>query len=232
MQQRTGRSSIAAATLAVFLILMLPGLAFAAQPSVSEAKIVVDYGVDGTDTVEATYTVGAVDGLKDGVLEHLWVRRPGTTVSDIEVTGDGQSSTVTEGKGITRVAVNLTANPATYTIRYKVKRESGFFVVPVFAPAIPVDRSESNVLIESILPAGQKLAGENFPALSAREERDGRTVLVHRVINVPSVVMAEYGTSKGISMSDVTTLLTVLLFLSVLVLWFRYLVRGTEVSHA
>lgn len=233
MQQRTGRSWITTVALTLFLLLMLPGFTLAAEaPKVSQGKIVVDFGADGTDTVQATYTVTAVDGLPDGVLEHLWVTRPGSAVSDIQVTGDGQSPTITEGKGITRVKVKLTANPATYTLQYKVQRESGSFSVPVFTPNLPVAKPEPNVLIESILPPGQVLAGENFPAVVGEEVREGRNVQLHRVINVPSAVIAEYGSARRVSLSDVITVAAVLLLVSVMFFWFRYMVKTTEVSQS
>lgn len=225
MHMGTGRRIFRAVTLALFLLVVLSNLAVAAtpapKPTVSQAKIVISMGADGNDTVEATYTIANANGLKDGMLEHLWVQRPGSEVNNLQASGAAQAPAVNKAAGISKVNVKVTGETATYTLKYAVKRQSGF-AVPVLTPNLPVTKSESNVLIETMLPQGQTLAGENFPSLSGKEDRGGRTVLLSKVVNVPSVVIAEYGASRSISMSDVITGATILLFGFVFVLWFRH----------
>lgn len=195
----------------------------APKPAVDRARIVVTMGQDGNDTVEATYTVVNTVGLKEGMVEHALVRRPGAELGEIQVSGAASGApTVDRREGISTVKVAVSGEPATYTLRYGVRRAAGTFAVPILTPRIPVAKSAPNVTIETALPSGTKADGEWFPSVERFDTRDGRTVLVHRVINIPSVAIAEYNRGGFLNPSLWTTMLG-FGFLTVLVVWwFRH----------
>lgn len=195
----------------------------APKPGVAEAKIAITMGQDGTDTVEATYTVVNTAGLKDGVVEHALVRRPGAEVGAIEAAGAASGApSIEQRQGISSVRVTVSGEPATYTLRYTVRRAAGTFAVPLPTPRIPVVRSAPNVTIETAVPPGAKVDGEWFPSVERFELREGRTVLVHRVINIPSVAIAEHDRGGFLSASQWITVLGIGFMAVVLVWWFRH----------
>jgi hypothetical protein len=219
---------LAAATMLLMVLAATPPATAQApaRPSVTQARITVSFTDGGEDTVEATFTVQNTAALADGQVEHLLVRRPGATIGDVNTSGAASGAPqVTPGQGLTRYRVVVTGDPATYTLRYSVRRDAGAFAVPVLAPNLPVARSERLVTIESWLPPGQLLAGEYFPSIDHREEREGRQVLVHRIVNVPAVVIAEYGTSRRFSASAWVTLIGFVLFGAVLGGWYRHILK-------
>jgi hypothetical protein len=227
-----------AAGLALLALFILPAPLQAQQPPrpvVEQARILVTMADGGDDTVEATYTVQNTAGLQDRVVEHILVRRPGAEVGDVEASGaTAGTPTVERREGLTRVKVPVNADPATYTLRYTVRRAPGTYAVPIVAPNVPVARSEPNVTIETTLPPGQNQEGEWFPSIDRTETRDGRTVLVHRVINVPSVTIAEYGRGSPFNLSLLITVVGFGLLAIILVGWFRHaLVRqpAAGLSH-
>jgi hypothetical protein len=170
------------------------------KPAVATAKVAVSMGADGNDTVEATYTVQNTAGLKGGVVEHALARRPGAEVGEIAAAGAATGPPELERReGISILRVTVSGEPATYTLRYPVRRAAGAFAVPLLVPRIPVARSAPNVTIETTLPPGSRPDGEWFPSVERVETREGRTVLVHRVINIPSVTIAEYGTGRVVT---------------------------------
>lgn len=200
-----------------------PALAQEPPPAtVADAEITVDMGVDGSDSVEATYTIEGADKLEGGV-EHLLVTRPGAAVGEISVSGDAEPNLeITEGEGVTRILVPVSAETASYTLSYTVTRDEGVFGVVILAPNLPPSSSQRNVAIQTMLPEGEQLAGEFFPSVSRTEEEGGRLSLIQRVINVPSVVIAEYGASAArISLSEIITVVALVVFLVVLVGWYR-----------
>jgi hypothetical protein len=209
-----------------------PGAAQPApKPAVAEARIAITMGQDGSDAVEATYTVVNTAGLKDGVVEHALVRRPGAELGPIEASGATTGSPqIDTRQGISSVRVTVSGEPATYTLRYGVRRAPGSFAVPIPTPRIPVARSASNVAIETALPPGTRADGEWFPSVERVETRDGRTVLVHRVINVPSMAIAEYDRGGFLTPSQWTTLLGVGFLLVVVIWWFLHAVRTRAVA--
>ncbi|MGH7265269.1 MAG: hypothetical protein ACREMB_10510 [Candidatus Rokuibacteriota bacterium] len=218
-----GRLIATAGAILTLLLGAVPGYgqtaAPAPKPGVREARIAVQMGQDGADTVEATYTVVNTAGLKDGVVDHALVRRPGAEVADVQASGAATGPpTVEPREGLGSVRVTVSGEPATYTLRYTVRRSPGVYAVPVLSPRIPVTRSAPDVTIETTLPPGTRLEGEWFPAIHGVETRDGRTVLVHRVINIPSVTIAEYDRGGLLTPSQWTTLLG-LLFLAVVFVW-------------
>lgn len=195
----------------------------APKPAVDQAKIVIAMGQDGNDTVEVIYTVVNTASLKDGVVEHALVRRPGAELGEIQVAGAATGAATLERRaGISTVKVAVSGEPATYTLRYGVRRAAGTFAVPILAPRIPVARSAPNVTIETSLPPGTKADGEWFPSVERVDTRDGRTVLVHRVINIPSVAIAEYNRGGLLNPSQWTTVLGFGFLIVVLVWWFRH----------
>jgi hypothetical protein len=204
----------------------LPGWAQQApppKPVVAEAKILVTMGADGQDTVQATYTVLNVAGLKDATVDHALVRRPGAEVGAVEASGAATGAPATTQKGgISSVRVTVSGEPATYTLKYGVRRAAGTYAVPLLTPRIPVAKPLPNVTIETALPPGQKLDGEWFPSIDRTETRDGRTVVIHRVINIPSVTIAEYGRNVWLTPSLLITLVAVGFLLVVIVAWFRH----------
>lgn len=193
------------------------------KPAVATAKIVVTMGQDGNDTVEATYAVQNTAGLKGGVVEHALLRRPGAEVGEIAATGAAAGPPSLERReGISIVRVTVSGEPATYTLRYPVRRAAGAFGVPLLTPRIPVAKSAPNVTIETVLPPGTKPDGEWFPAVERVETRDGRTVLVHRVINIPSVAIAEYGQGRVFTARLWISVIALAFLGVVLVWWFAH----------
>jgi 5-formyltetrahydrofolate cyclo-ligase len=228
MRKRIGPLSLGVSIglLLSLLALPLPGYTQPApKPAVQQARIVVTMTEGGADSVEATYTLQNTTGLRDGVIEHILARRPGAEVGDIQASGaaTGAHGVVARREGMARVNVPVSGEPATYTLRYTVHRAPGTFAVPILAPGIPVARSEPNVTIETLLPAGMRQQGEWFPSVERIESREGRTVLVHRVINVPSVAIAEYGQGGSFfSLSLLVTLAGLAVLLPILAWWFRH----------
>lgn len=222
------RRSTSSAAACVLVLLVLAGTAPAAaqqapRPSLTAVQVLVTLTDGGEDTVEATFTVQNTAGLAGGTVEHLLIRRPGAQIGEVTVAGAAMGAPqVTPGQGITRYRVPVGGEPATYTLRYTVRRAPGTFAVPILAPSIPVARPERLVTIETRLPGGQVLAGEFFPSIDRRDTREGRQVLVHRVINVPAVVIAEYGASTRFSASGWVSLVGLLLFAAVLGGWYRH----------
>lgn len=228
MLTRPAPSRLLVGGTAVLVLLTVPGATRAQPPTaapkpvVEQARIAVSMADGGADAVEATYKVRNTAGLKDNVVEHLLMRRPGTEVADIQASGDAAGSpTLQPRAGISRVRVTVSGDPATYTLRYAVRRAPGRYAIPILTPGIPVAKSALNVTIETALPPGTKPEGEWFPSVERVETRDGRTVLIQRVINVPSVAIAEYGQGRLWSRGLVLTLLALALMAVVFVWWFR-----------
>jgi hypothetical protein len=224
MSTRTGIFQLlAGVALVVLLVPPLPGHAQQPRPAVELGQIVVNMADGGDDTVEATYTVQNTGGLEGGVLEHILARRPGAEVGDIQMSGAATGApTVERREGMTRVKVTLSGEPATYTLRYTVRRSPGNYAVPILTPNVPVARSEPNVTIETMLPQGKNQEGEWFPSVDRIETREGRTVLVHRVINVPAVTIAEYGQGSWFNLSLLVTLVGFAVLIPILVWWFSH----------
>ncbi len=218
--------AVTAGVVSLFLVAAGTARAWAQRPprpSVVSARIVVTLGPNGEDAVEATFTVQHTAGLPGGVVEHLLVRRPGAQIGEVAVAGAATGvAEVMPGQGITRYRISVTGDPATYTLRYPVRRAPGVFAVPILAPGIAVAGSDRLVTIETLLPDGQVLAGESFPPIDRREVRDGRQVLVHRIVNVPAVVIAEHGARGRFTASGWVSLVGLLLFAAVLGGWYRH----------
>jgi hypothetical protein len=216
--------------LAMLALLALPAPSRAQQspapqpkPVIERANILVNMSEDGNDTVEATYTVQNSAGLEGGVIEHVLARRPGAELGEIQATGAATGGPdVERHEGMTRVKVVASGDPATYTLRYAVRRAPDTFAVPILAPNIPVARSEPNVTIETTLPQGKNQQGEWFPSVDRFETRDGRTILIHRVINIPSVTIAEYGQGSWFSLSLLVTVVSFAILIPILVWWFSH----------
>lgn len=193
------------------------------EPTLVEAQVVVELNQDGNNSVEATYTVEGTDGLEGGAVEHLLVRQPGAEVGEIS-TGEGGSREVefSEGEGISRVRIPVSGDPATYTLRYQARTDPQTYAVPIAVPDVAVAQpGDSDIVIETLLPDGERLTGEVFPSVTSMETRDGRQVLVNRVNNVPSRVVAQYGEGGGLTISDFTSAAALGVFGVVLVFWYR-----------
>lgn len=195
-----------------------------AVPTLVEARVVVELNQDGNNSVEATYTVEGTDSLEGGAVEHLLVRQSGTEIGEIVVeTDDGSSEVeISEGEGISRFRVPVSGEPATYTLHYDVRTDAQTFAVPIAVPDVAVaPPAEIDIVIETLLPEGERLTGEVFPTVTSMETRDGRRVLIHRVNNVPSRVVAQYGEEVGFGISTFTSVAAVTLFGVVLFFWYR-----------
>ncbi|HEX6988677.1 MAG TPA: hypothetical protein VF282_04355 [Bacillota bacterium] len=213
----------------VLMLMLVPAVAWSqeAAPAVESVDVVITMGADGRDLVEATYRVANTGGLEGGVVDHLLVARPGVSVDGIEAAGDVDGQPVREdAPGIAHVKVPVTGDPATYTLTYTVTREQGAFAVPVLVPAINVASSQRNVTIRALLPEGLRLAGEAFPAVVDTSTEGGRTALSFRTINVPAVVIAEYGDRNRFTLSDVTSVVGLIAAVALVILWNRLVMRG------
>lgn len=217
------------ALLALFVCIAMFVVAIPAQaqeeaaPTMVDAQIAVDMSQDGDNSVEATYTVQDTDGLEDGVVEHLLVRQPGAEIGDISL-GNGSSDEVevSEGEGIFRAQVPVTGDPASYTLRYEVRTDQQTFAVPIAVPDVAVaEPADSDIQVETLFPEGERLTGEVFPTVSGREMRDGRQVLIQRVNNVPSRVVAQYGEGSVFGISTFTSAAAIAVFGVVLFFWYR-----------
>ena len=145
-------------------------------------------------------------------------------VGEISVTegGSGQPE-LSEGEGISRFRVPVSGDPATYTLRYDVQTDEQTSAVPLVVPDVVVaPPGDSDIVIETLLPEGERLTGEVFPSLTGSEMRDGRQVLIHRVNNVPSRAIAGYGQEVStFGISDFTVAAALAVFGLVLVFWYR-----------
>ncbi len=188
-----------------------------------KARVVTEMSQDGNNSVEAMYTVEGTDGLEDGVVEHLLVRQPGAEIGEISVeNGSSDEAELSEGEGISRYRVPVSGDPATYTLRYEVRTDPQTFTVPIAVPDVAVAQpADSDIEIETLLPEGERLTGEVFPSTSSMETRDGRQVLLQRVNNVPSRVIAQYGEGSVFGISNFTSALAVAAFGVVLFFWYR-----------
>jgi hypothetical protein len=207
---------------AVVLVFAAPAHA-QEEPTLVKARVVAELNQDGNNSVEATYTVEGTDGLEGGAVEHLMVRQPGAEVGEISA-GEGGSREVefSEGEGISRVQIPVSGDPATYTLRYEVRTDPQTYTVPIAVPDVIVAQpGDSDIVIETLLPDGERLTGEVFPSVTSMETRDGRQVLVNRVNNVPSRVVAQYGEGGGLTISDFTSAAALGVFGVVLVFWYR-----------
>jgi hypothetical protein len=208
------------------MILLLFGPSAVAQeelePVVQAARITIDHADDTTSSVEASFELGDVG--EEGI-EHLLVHRRGATVQDVSI--DGEVIDVpAQADGMSRVVGPVSGEEVSYTVTYTVSRDDGVFTVPILGPEAPRDASDRAVTVEVLLPPGTVLSGEAFPSVDRRETRDGREVVLHRVINVPSVVITEYGESGRLSLSDWITAIALLLFAAMLAIWYRQSLTG------
>lgn len=223
-QSRPVRLLLALFVCAAMLVFVAPAQAQEdAAPTLVEARVVVDMSQDGNNSVEATYTVEGTDGLEDGVIEHLLVRQLGAEISEISVeNGSSDEAELSEGEGISRYRVPVSGDPATYTLRYEVRTDPQTFAVPIAVPDVAVAQpADSDIQIETLLPEGERLTGEVFPSVSSMETRDGRQVLIQRVNNVPSRIVAQYGEGSVFGVSNFTSALAIVVFGVVLFFWYR-----------
>jgi hypothetical protein len=193
------------------------------EPTLVEARVVVDLNQNGNNSVEATYTMQGTDALEGGAVEHLVVRQPGAEVGEIS-TGEGGSGgeEPSEGEGISRVRIPVSGDPATYTLRYQARTDPQTYAVPIPVPDVAVAQpGDSDMVIEILLPEGERLTGEVFPSVTSVETRDGRQELVQRVNNVPSRIVAQYGEGGVVTISNVTSAAALAVFGVVLFFWYR-----------
>ncbi|MDP9353192.1 MAG: hypothetical protein M3P51_16860, partial [Chloroflexota bacterium] len=223
-QLRPVRLLLALFVSAAMLVFAVPAQAQEeAAPTMVKARVVTEMSQDGNNSVEAMYTVEGTDGLEDGVVEHLLVRQPGAEIGEISVeNGSSDEAELSEGEGISRYRVPVSGDPATYTLRYEVRTDPQTFTVPIAVPDVAVAQpADSDIEIETLLPEGERLTGEVFPSTSSMETRDGRQVLLQRVNNVPSRVIAQYGEGSVFGISNFTSALAVAAFGVVLFFWYR-----------
>lgn len=193
-----------------------------AIPTMVEAQIVADMSRENDKSIEATYTVENTDGLEDGMVEHLLVRQPGAEIGDVSVENGGSDGVeLSESEGITRFQVPVSGEPATYTLSYEVLTDPQTFTLPIAVPDVaPAQPASSDIVVETLLPEDERLTGEVFPSVSSIETRDGNRVLIQRVNNVPSRVVAQYGEGSALSISTFTSAAAVILFGVVLFFWY------------
>lgn len=194
-----------------------------AAPTMVKARVVTDMSQDGNNSVVATYTVKGAGGLENGVIENLLVHQPGAKIGEISVEkGSSADAELSEGEGISRYRVPISGDPATYTLRYKVRTDPQTFTVPIAVPDIAVAQpADSDIEIETLLPKGERLTGEVFPSVSSMETRDGRSVILQRVNNVPSRVVAQYTGGSVFGVSNLTSGFAIAVFGVVLFFWYR-----------
>ncbi len=223
-QSRSVRLLLALFVCAAMLVFVAPAKAQEdSAPTLIKARIVVDMGQDGDNSVEATYTVEGTDGLEDGAVEHLIVRQPEAEIGEISVeNGSSGEAELSEGEGISRYRVSVSGDPATYTLRYEVRTDSQTFAVPIAVPDVAVAQpADSDIEVETLLPEGERLTGEVFPSVSGMETRGGRQVLLQRVNNVPSRVVAQSGERSVLGVSNFTSAFAIVVFGVVLFFWYR-----------
>lgn len=216
--------------LVLSFLLSLPATALAQQskPQIESSQISIRMGADGNDTVEATYAVTHTASLKDGTLPHLLVKRPGVDVSQLQVSGAASGPIQFAFNGnLGRAAIKVVGEAATYSLHYTVRRAPGTFAIPIVVPDVPPASAGTPIAIETWLPQGQSQVGEWFPSVDRVESRDGRTVLVSNVGNIPSTVIADYSQGPLLNLSNVLTVIALAVLIVVFVWWFRH-----ATSHA
>lgn len=222
-QSRSVRLLPALFVFAAMLVFVAPAQAQDEVPTMVKSQIAVDMSQDGDNSVEVTYTVESTDGLEDGVVEHLLVHQPGAEIGEISVeNGNSGEAEISEGEGISRYRVPVSGDPATYTLRYDVRTDPQTFTIPIAVPDVAVAQpADSDIEIEILLPESERLTGEVFPSVSSTETQDGRQVLLQRVNNVPSRVIAQYGEGSVFGISNFTSAGAVVVFGVVLFFWYR-----------
>lgn len=216
---RTSAPLAAAGVLAALLLLPQPAAAQEAEPAgatIAGADVQVDFGDQAPDTVAVTYRL-AGDIEPGGTIAHQVMPRPGTTIQDLEA-GDGAADAALTGDG-NGVDVTLDGAAGAYTLHYTVARDADVYAVPLPVPSLPTERN-STVQISTLLPPGQQLTGEFMPSISAEQRHGDRVELQHRGGEVPSVVLAQYGTGGGqVTISDWVTWVMALAFAATVVAW-------------
>lgn len=214
------RRTVLSAVLAVCALLGFASPTAAAQqasgPTLARADIAVTMNEGAEDVIRASYELTEPTAAATPI--QLLVL-PRDNAATTEITAVAGVTGVGPTKGI-RADVTLPAGTSRYTVRQQVRRSAGEFGVPLAIPDIATDRT-AKVTIEVALPPGARLTGDAMPSYSSAPADGERNLLRHRGQSLPSVLVAEYGSTTQASLGFWSSTVGIVL-LGVVVLGWAY----------
>ncbi|MFC4003786.1 hypothetical protein ACFS2C_10445 [Prauserella oleivorans] len=222
------RRNIAPGLLAAGLVLVLSAPASAAssspEPVLTHADIAVTMHDGADDRVRATYRL-AEPAEEPTPVPLLALPRTGADITELSA-GPGVTE-IGPVRGLRAVAT-LPAGVREYTVEYRVRRTGGQQGVPLVIPDIATARA-AEVTISVTLPPGRHLVGDAMPTFTSESTPGERTVLRHTGRSLPSVVVAEYGTTSRASLGDVSSYTGLVLMAGVVLVWLYHSMRKERI---
>ncbi|PXY17638.1 hypothetical protein [Prauserella flavalba] len=186
----------------------------AADPVLAHADVAITLDESGEDLVRATYRLTEPTTAPVSV-RLLVAPRAGTEVTELTavsgITGIGPV------RGI-RAAATLPEGTTEYTVEQRIQRTGEARGVPLAVPDLAADRG-LRVAITVTLPEGQRLVGDSMPVFEQQHQEGDRVVLRHDSRSLPSMVVAEYGTTSSASLGTVTSYTGLVLIVAVVAVW-------------
>jgi hypothetical protein len=204
-----------------------------AAPTLAGADVTVGMVDDAVDTVSSHFRLAAPTGGETDI-PILLLERTGVEV--LEVTGGAGVAAIDAPAVDDRLSVTLAPGTREFVLDHTVLRTAGTRAVPLLVPEIDTDR-QAQVRITVQLPDGQRLVGDSMPTFAAVSTaggegggEEGAVTVQHTGGALPSVVVADYGTSGRITVGTVLSVLGIGLLVLVCVLWFRHSARAEAVE--
>jgi hypothetical protein len=172
----------------VLLLHAAAGTAAAAQaPVLREADAHVRVIDEATCEVSLALTVDLPERL---VVDHRLLLYPGTTVSDVAVSGEGVTRQAERTIGTTiSLPLGIDAGQQRYQVSYRVVQPQAWsHRCPMWLPGIPTDGIGRSVRISASLPPGAELLPDTFPALILKSPGAADVVLGH----IPALIRVLY----------------------------------------
>ncbi|MBK1789435.1 hypothetical protein [Prauserella cavernicola] len=195
-----------------------------APPQLVSADITITLSADGDDVVRGTYRL-AEPADAPTPLELLVVPRTGAEVTELTA-GDGLTD-LGPVEGI-RAGATLPSGTTEYTVEQRVQRSADEYGIPLAIPDVATGRG-ADVRITVALPEGQRLVGDAMPAFDVRAGDGDRVELSHTGRSLPSVIVAEYGTTSRASLGTVSSYTGLVLITLVIAGWLFHSIRKERV---
>ncbi|ASR35866.1 hypothetical protein BAY61_13595 [Prauserella marina] len=217
----TARLLVMPATLAAMGIFAPHAVAEeAADPVLAGADIAVTMNEDGNDVVRSTFTLASP--LTEATpVNLLFTPHNGTELGELTgISGIGDIGTL---DGV-RAEATLPEGTTEYTVEQRNERDPAAYGVPLAIPEIPTDRA-ARISISVSLPEGQRLVGDTMPTFHQQSEEGDRIVLRHTSRSLPSVTVAEYGTTSTASLGTISSWVGAVTLVVVVVFWLIHTLR-------
>jgi len=175
---------------AVVLVLhAAAGTAAAAKaPVLREADAHVRMIDEATCEVSLALTLDLPERL---VVDHRLLLYPGTTVSDVAVSGEGVTRQAERTIGTTiSLPIGIDAGTRRYEVSYRVAQPQAWsHRCPMWLPDVPTDGIGRTVRVSASLPPGAELLPDTFPALTLKGPGgEADVVLGH----IPAIIRVLY----------------------------------------